>query len=52
MAVARDTSQDDAQANGIMRYGLENGKLSRKQLAWLIGYVKRLQQRIQPQSKD
>ena len=45
----RTPDRDDAQADGILRYGLARGQLSRKQLAWLLGYVKRLRERERPQ---
>jgi hypothetical protein len=38
------TPKDDHQkARGILRYMLVKGKASRKQVAWLIGYVDGLQ---------
>lgn len=40
---------EDAQADGILRFMLARGKASRKQVAWLLGYVKRLREREQPQ---
>ena len=42
--------REDAQADGILRYMLARGKGSRKQVAWLIGYVKRLRN-DRPQDK-
>ena len=49
VASTRDPSQDDAQADGILRYMLARGKASRKQVAWLAGYVRRLRGRDRPQ---
>jgi len=50
--VTRTPAQDDAQANGILKFILERGHGSRRQIAWLIGYVRRLRQRSRPQEKS
>jgi len=50
--VTRTPAQDDTQADGILRFILERGQGSRRQIAWLIGYVKRLRQRSRPQEKS
>lgn len=42
-------AREDAQADGILRFILERGHASRKQVAWLLGYVKRLRKRSRPQ---
>ena len=49
MVTVRNPVQDDSQADGILRYMLNKGKASRKQVAWLLGYVKRLRDRDRPQ---
>lgn len=48
----RNPAQDDAQADGILRFILERGRGSHRQIAWLIGYVKRLRKRSRPQEKS
>lgn len=48
MVVSTET-KEDAQADGILRYMLERQKASRKQVAWLLGYLRRLRNRVRPQ---
>jgi hypothetical protein len=50
--VTRSPVQDDAQADGILRFILERGHGTPRQIAWLIGYVKRLRKRSRPQEKS
>lgn len=40
---------DHEKAKGILRYMLAKGKASRKQVAWLIGYIDGLQGQPQGQ---
>ena len=47
--VTQNPAQDDAQADGILRFILERGHATRRQIAWLMGYVKRLRKRSWPQ---
>ena len=49
--VIKNPAKDDSQADGILRFILERGHGSRRQIAWLMGYVKRLRQRSRPQEK-
>jgi hypothetical protein len=50
--VTKSPAQDDAQADGILRFILERGRHTRRQIAWLIGYVQRLRKRSRPQEKS
>ena len=47
----RSPAADDAQADGILRYMLARGKATRKQVAWLKGYVTRLRTHQRPVDK-
>ena len=42
-------AQEDAQADGILCSILGRGYASRKQAAWLLGYLNRLRKRSRPQ---
>ena len=42
---------EDAQADGILRFMLARGRASRKQVAWLKGYVTRLREKERPNGK-
>ena len=52
-APVRDPTQEDSQADGILRFILENRRFTRKQIAWLCGYVRRLRARVKkPQDNE
>jgi len=48
VASVRSPVGEDAQADGILRFMLARGRASRKQVAWLKGYVTRLRERERP----
>jgi len=51
LAIKNDPESEDSQADGILGYILAKGKASRKQAAWLKGYVVRLRGKVRPQGK-
>lgn len=51
VASGQTLTGEDAQAEGILRFMLGRGRASRKQVAWLKGYVARLRERERPQAK-
>lgn len=50
--VTQGMTQEDAQADGIVRFLLARGYGSRKQIAWLKGYIRRLRDKVRPQDKS